>query len=86
MVRNPPAILWIGKIHWRRAWKPTPAFLPGKYPWAEEPGGSSPWDRKESDMTEQLSTAHQTASVTRKQCAQLFKNLDFGIRLHQFES
>ena len=21
---------WIGKIPWRRAWKPTPAFLPGE--------------------------------------------------------
>ena len=23
---------------WRRAWKPTPVFLPGKSPWTEEPG------------------------------------------------
>ena len=22
--------LWVGKIPWRRKWKPTPAFLPGK--------------------------------------------------------
>ena len=26
--------LWVGKITWRRAWKPTPGFLPGKsYRW-----------------------------------------------------
>ena len=25
-------------------------------PWTEEPGGLSPWGRKESDMTERLST------------------------------
>ena len=22
--------LWVGKILWRRAWKPTPVFLPGE--------------------------------------------------------
>ena len=25
-------------------------------PWTEQPGGYSPWERKESDTTEQLST------------------------------
>jgi len=24
---------------WRRAWQPTPVFLPGESPWTEEPGG-----------------------------------------------
>ena len=28
----------IGKIPWRRAWQPTPVFLPGETPWTEEPG------------------------------------------------
>ena len=23
---------------WRRKWQPIPAFLPGKFPWTEEPG------------------------------------------------
>ena len=23
---------------WRRAWQPTPVFLPGESPWTEEPG------------------------------------------------
>ena len=30
---------WIGKIPWRRAWQPTPVFLPGESPWTEKPGG-----------------------------------------------
>ena len=30
---------WVGNIPWRRAWQPTPVFLPGKSPWTEEPGG-----------------------------------------------
>ena len=27
---------WVGKIPWRRAWQPAPAFLPGESPWTEE--------------------------------------------------
>ena len=30
---------WVGTVHWRRAWQPTPVFLPGESPWKEEPGG-----------------------------------------------
>ena len=30
---------WVRKILWSRAWQPTPVFLPGESPWAEEPGG-----------------------------------------------
>ena len=29
---------WVEKIPWRRAWQPTPVFLPGESPWTEEPG------------------------------------------------
>ena len=44
-VKNTPAMRetefdpWVGKIPWRRAWQPTPAFLPGESPWTEEPDG-----------------------------------------------
>ena len=43
LVKNPPAMQetwvwpWIRKIPWRRAWQPTPVFLPGESPWTEEP-------------------------------------------------
>ena len=30
---------WVGKIPWRKAWQPTPVFLPTKFPWMEESGG-----------------------------------------------
>ena len=30
------------------------SILAWRIPWREEPGGFSPWDRKKSDMTEQL--------------------------------
>ena len=43
VVKNLPARRgsdpWIGKIPWKRAWQPTPVFLPGESPWIEEPGG-----------------------------------------------
>ena len=29
----------LGRCPWRRAWQPTPVFLPGESPWTEEPGG-----------------------------------------------
>ena len=29
---------WVGKVPWRRAWQPPPVFLPGEFPWIEEPG------------------------------------------------
>ena len=28
----------VGKFPWRKQWQPAPIFLPGKIPWAEEPG------------------------------------------------
>ena len=29
---------WVGKLPWRRAWRPTLVFLPEKIPWTGEPG------------------------------------------------
>ena len=45
---------WIGKILWRRKWKPTPVLLPGKSHGQRSVVGYSPWGRKESDMTERF--------------------------------
>ena len=36
----------------RRAWQPTPVFLPGEYHGQRSLAGYSPWGRKESDTTE----------------------------------
>ena len=33
---------WVGNVLWRRAWQPTPVFLPGESPQIEEPGGLQP--------------------------------------------
>ena len=29
---------WVWKVPWRRECQPTPVFLPGEFPWTEEPG------------------------------------------------
>ena len=44
--------LWVKKIPWRRAWQPTPVFLPGESPWTEKPGRLQSMGSKESDTTE----------------------------------
>ena len=37
-----------------KKWQPTPVFLPGKFHGWRSLVGYSPWDQKESNMTEQL--------------------------------
>jgi len=37
--KRPEFNIWVGKIPWRRAWQPTPVFLPGETHRQEEPGG-----------------------------------------------
>ena len=39
---------WVRKVPWRRAWQPTPVFLPGESHGQRKLAGYSPWGRKES--------------------------------------
>ena len=43
---------WVGKIPWRRAWQPTPVFLPGDCHGQRSLAGYSSWSHKEADRTE----------------------------------
>ena len=62
MVKNAPASAgdaerrrfdsWVGKMHWRRAWYPTPVFLPGESHGQKSLVDYSLWGCKESDTTE----------------------------------
>ena len=69
MVKNSSAIqetwfdLWVGKIPWGSEWLPTPVFLPGKFSGQKSLARFSPWDHKELDMTERLSTTHRILQV-----------------------
>ena len=51
---------WVRKILWRRAWQPTPIFLPGESHGQRSLVGFSPWGHKKSDMTEATQKAHTT--------------------------
>ena len=42
---------WVGKIPWRKAWQPTPVFLPGESHGQRSLADYGPWDHKELDMT-----------------------------------
>ena len=46
----------VGKILWKRAWQPTPVFLPGKFHEQRSLAGYSPWGCEESDTTEKLNS------------------------------
>ena len=50
---------WVKKIPWRRKRQLTPVFLPGDSHGQRSLAGNSPQGRKESDMTEPLSTHSQ---------------------------
>ena len=43
---------WVKKIPWRRAWQPTPIFLPGESRGPRSLVGYCPKSHKESDTTE----------------------------------
>ena len=49
---RPRLELWVGKIPWRRKWKPTPVFLPGKSHGQRSLAGYSPSGLRELDTTE----------------------------------
>ena len=51
---------WVGKIPWRRKWQPTPVFLPGEFHGQRSLESYTPWGRKESDTTKQLTHTQHT--------------------------
>ena len=48
----------VGRIPWRRAWQPTPVFLPGESHGQRSLAGCSPWGHEESDTTEATERTH----------------------------
>ena len=52
--RRPEFNLWVRKIPERRAWQPTPVFLPRESHGQRSLAGYSPLGCKESDTTERL--------------------------------
>jgi len=54
-VRNVSSIPGLGRFPWRKAWQPTPVFLPGQSHGQRSLAGYSPWGHKELDSTMQAS-------------------------------
>ena len=54
---------WVREIPWRRAWQPTPVFMPGESHGPRSLAGYSPWGRKESDTTERLTHNAKSAPI-----------------------
>ena len=66
--------LQVGKIPWKRAWQPTPVFLPGEFHGQRSLVGYSPWGHKESDMTEWLTHTHNMPSKIECFCSAYKEN------------
>ena len=65
MVKNLPAMeeIWVQSLDLEdpleKEWLPTPVFLPREFHGQRSLADYSPWGRKESDMTEQLTHTHR---------------------------
>ena len=60
VVKSPPASVGdlrdLGSIPWRRAWPPTPEFLPGESHGQRSLMGCNPWSHKKLDTIEHAYT------------------------------
>ena len=73
VVKNPPANAgrckrcgfhpWVEKMHWSRAWQPTPVFLPRESHGQRSLAGYGPQGCKESDTTEMTQRVSGAAGV-----------------------
>ena len=61
---------WVGKIPLRRAWPPTPVFLPGESHGQRSLADCNPWGHKESYMTEENehTSTQKHAMCIREKC------------------
>ena len=62
--RRPGFDPWVRKIPWRRAWQPTPEFLPTESPWTEDPVGLQLM-RSQRDKTEHTHSTESCISGNR---------------------
>ena len=52
--KRPTFDSWVRKIPWRRAWQPTPVFLPGEFHGQRSLAGYGPWVTKSQTQLKQL--------------------------------
>ena len=63
-VRDVGSIPGSGRFPWRRAWQPTPVFLPGEAHGQRSLVGYSPWGHKELDTIKGAQHAHQRLGLS----------------------
>ena len=69
---------WVGKIPWKRAWQPTPGFLPGESHGQRSLVGYSPQGHKESVTTEATEHARVILCLTlKKKQGRFFYSISF---------
>ena len=71
-----PHKTWVRKIPWKRAWQPTPVFLPGTSHGQRSLAGYSPWGCKRAGHD--LATKHNISVKAKKKIkkeGQMFKQL-----------
>ena len=66
---------WVGKISWRRKWKSTPVFLPGKSHGQKSLVAYSQWGCKELDTTERLHLLKETKELYTENYKTLMKEI-----------
>ena len=79
---------WVEKTPWRRKWQPTPVFSSGEFHGQSSLAGCNPEGRKESDMTEWLSTHAWAFSIARQckvLCGIFFNFPVLALRTHNWE-
>ena len=89
MVKNMPVIQeacvilgnpWVWKVPWGREWLPTAVFVPGEPHGQRRLVGHSPWGRRESDTTEQLTLPHFRVHRAGQSRGSAFDGHDTGAR------
>ena len=65
--RRPGFNSWVGTFLWRRKWQPTSVFLPGEFHGQRRLVGYSPWYRKQSETSEQLTLSLFLTEETKSQ-------------------
>ena len=68
---------------WRRAWKPTPVFLPGESPWTEEPSGLQSMGLQ--SVKNNWATKHKSLFLLEFVEVPKYTDLYFSINLGRFQ-
>ena len=75
--RRPGFDPWVRKIPWRRAWQPTPVFLPGESPWTKQLTGLQSMGSQR--VRHNWATRHSTALYLIYFCSNLCHFLNGGL-------